>query len=213
MGTTNVHEDDIPEVREESFRYSGPLPQTKESAIISLADAVESASRSLEKPFAQRIEELVNDLVDDRVADHQLDECELTFHELREVVESFCFTLNSMLHRRIAYPKRPATVPPEHAAGRNGDGEDREREKVRVILPAPAYGGGAGVRVSAASAELPTLFASTTASGRCRWTSRSRNRATTPALRSRFVKRNAGGSLARVASICRRWRSRSFRTG
>ncbi len=135
MVTTHVHEDDIPEVREENFRYSGPLPQTKESAIISLADAVESASRSLEKPSPQRIEELVNDLVDERVADHQLDECELTFHELRAVVESFCFTLNSMLHRRVAYPKRPATVPPstlfespQHARER-GRGHD---------LPAPA---------------------------------------------------------------------------
>ena len=45
-----MREEDIPEVREESFRYSGPKPQTKESAIVSLADAVESASRSLEKP-------------------------------------------------------------------------------------------------------------------------------------------------------------------
>ena len=107
--TPHRNEDDIPEVREENFRYSGPLPQTKESAIISLADAVESASRCLEKPSPQRIEELVNEIVDDRVADHQLDDCELTFHELREVVEAFCFTLSSMLHRRVAYPKKAAT--------------------------------------------------------------------------------------------------------
>ena len=96
-------------MRIENFRYSGPLPQTKESAIISLADAVESASRSMEKPTPQRIEELVNEIVDDRMVDHQLDDCELTFHELREVVDSFCFTLNSMLHRRIAYPKKVST--------------------------------------------------------------------------------------------------------
>ena len=60
----NMREDDIPEVREESFRYSGPKPQTKESAIISLADMVESASRSLEKPTPQKIEQLVNELID-----------------------------------------------------------------------------------------------------------------------------------------------------
>ncbi len=143
-GATGGHEDDIPEVREENFRYSGPLPQTKESAIISLADSVESASRSLEKPSPQRIEELVNDLVDERVADHQLDECDLTFHELREVVESFCFTLNSMLHRRIAYPKKamaPATVgiavegPPPSVRQRE---RERERDKVRELAPAAA---------------------------------------------------------------------------
>ena len=140
MGTNGGHEEDIPEVREENFRYSGPLPQTKESAIISLADAVESASRSLEKPSPQRIEELVNDLVDDRVADHQLDECELTFHELREVVESFCFTLNSMLHRRVAYPKRPATVPPSTLL------EAPPAQARGRVLPTPAP---AAARVSA----------------------------------------------------------------
>jgi putative nucleotidyltransferase with HDIG domain len=102
----NLREEDIPEVREENFRYSGPLPLTKESAIISLADAVESASRSLDKPTPQRIEELVNDIIDARVADHQLSDCDLTFKELAQVSESFCFTLKSMLHRRIAYPKK-----------------------------------------------------------------------------------------------------------
>ena len=129
------NEDDVPEVRIENFRYSGPLPQTKESAIISLADAVESASRSMEKPTAQRIEELVNEIVDDRMVDHQLDDCELTFHELREVVESFCFTLNSMLHRRIAYPKKvtstgTATLSSAELAA------IRDRARVREAAPA-----------------------------------------------------------------------------
>ena len=132
----NHREEDIPEVRIENFRYSGPLPLTKESAIISLADAVESASRSLEKPSPQRIEELVNEIVDDRIADHQLDDCELTFHELRAVVASFCFTLSSMLHRRVAYPKKPASV----AIGANGSSlairEQRAQERTREIAPA-----------------------------------------------------------------------------
>ena len=69
----NMREDDIPEVREETFRYSGPKPQTKESAIISLADMVESASRSLEKPTPQKIEQLVTELIEQRIADGQLD--------------------------------------------------------------------------------------------------------------------------------------------
>ncbi len=78
----NMREDDIPEVREESFRYSGPKPQTKESAIISLADMVESASRSLEKPTPQKIEQFVTELIAQRIADRQLDECDLTLAEL-----------------------------------------------------------------------------------------------------------------------------------
>jgi putative nucleotidyltransferase with HDIG domain len=134
----NLREHDIPEVREESFRYSGPKPQTKESAIVSLADAVESASRSLEKPTPAKIEQLVNDIIDQRVADHQLDECDLTLSDIRIIADRFRFTLMTMLHSRIAYPKqeskpsaprgdqvrpdvmattrRPATAPPVSAA-------------------------------------------------------------------------------------------------
>jgi putative nucleotidyltransferase with HDIG domain len=132
-----MREEDIPEVSEESFRYSGPKPQTRENAIISLADMVESASRSLEKPTPQKIEQLVTDLIDQRLADHQLDECELTLRELKTIAERFRFTLMNMLHTRIAYPKegksattrddearpdvmaatnRPASAPPVSAA-------------------------------------------------------------------------------------------------
>lgn len=103
-----LREDDIPDVSEESFRYSGPKPQTKESAIVSLADTVESASRSLEKPTPQKIESLVNELIEERITDRQLDDCDLTFGELKIIAERFRFTLTMMLHSRIAYPKHGA---------------------------------------------------------------------------------------------------------
>src|SRR5881394_1072306 len=106
-----MRQDDIPEVREESFRYSGPKPQTKESAIVSLADAVESASRSLEKPTPAKIEQLVNDIIDQRISDHQLDECDLTLRDVRVIAERFRFTLMMMLHSRIAYPKQETKSP------------------------------------------------------------------------------------------------------
>jgi putative nucleotidyltransferase with HDIG domain len=131
-----MRDDNVLEVREESFRYSGPKPQTKESAIVSLADAVESASRSLEKPTPGKIEQLVNDIIDQRIADHQLDQCDLTLSDVRIIAERFRFTLMTMLHSRIAYPKqetrsltmreeqpdvmattrKPATAPPVSAA-------------------------------------------------------------------------------------------------
>jgi hypothetical protein len=101
----NMREEDIPEVREESFRYPGPKPQTKESAIVSLADIVESASRSLSKPTPVKVEQLVNELIEERIADGQLDECDLTLGDLRIIAERFRFTLMTMLHSRIAYPK------------------------------------------------------------------------------------------------------------
>ena len=103
----NIREEDIPEVSEESFRYPGPLPQTKECAIISLADSVESASRSLEKVTPQRVDQMIHDIIEQRVKDGQLDECELNLRELKVIAASFKSTLLSMLHSRIAYPKEP----------------------------------------------------------------------------------------------------------
>src|SRR6266403_56726 len=108
----NLREEDVPEVSEETFRYSGPKPQTKESAIISLADMVESASRSLEKPTPQKIEQLVNDLISQRIADGQLTECDLTLSDLNLIAERFRFTLMTMLHTRIAYPKQDSKITP-----------------------------------------------------------------------------------------------------
>lgn len=106
----NLREDDIPEVREETFRYSGPKPQTKESAIISLADIVESASRSLEKPTPQKIEQMVTELIGQRISDGQLVECDLTLADLNVIAERFRFTLMTMLHTRIAYPKQDTKI-------------------------------------------------------------------------------------------------------
>src|SRR5438105_14497896 len=105
-----LREDDNPQVREESFRYPGPKPQTKESAIVSLADMVESASRSLEKPTPQKIEQLVHELIEERIADGQLDDCDLTLGDLKVIKERFRFTLMTMLHTRIAYPKQEPRI-------------------------------------------------------------------------------------------------------
>ena len=92
-------------VSEEDFRYGGPKPSTRESAIISLADSVEAASRSLQKPSPSHIENLVAEVTNTKLLDGQLDRCDMTFDELRRVKESFVFTITNMLHGRIAYPK------------------------------------------------------------------------------------------------------------
>jgi putative nucleotidyltransferase with HDIG domain len=115
----NIREEDIPEVREESFRYSGPKPQFKESGIISLADAVESASRSLDKPTPQKIEQLINDIISKRIAEGQLDECDLTLRELKIIADTFRFTVQNMLHTRIKYPKDEERIEQETRRLRN----------------------------------------------------------------------------------------------
>jgi putative nucleotidyltransferase with HDIG domain len=92
-------------VDEGAFRYQGPRPSTRVSAIICLADAVEAASRSLEKTSPGHIEGLVGDIIRMRLDDGQLDDCELTMQELTKVRRAFVFTLTTMLHGRIPYPK------------------------------------------------------------------------------------------------------------
>ncbi|MDF1851616.1 MAG: HDIG domain-containing protein [Verrucomicrobiales bacterium] len=101
----NAHEEDIPEVKKESFRYAGPKPTTRESAIISLADSVESASRSLQKPTPKKIDELIDGIFRDRLNDGQLDDAALTLRDLATIKNSFATTLRSMMHTRIEYPK------------------------------------------------------------------------------------------------------------
>ncbi|MEI6861230.1 MAG: HDIG domain-containing metalloprotein [Verrucomicrobiota bacterium] len=86
------------------FRYPGPRPRTKESAIIHLADGVEAAARSLREVTPDRLAELIARIVRDRVDEHQLDEAPLTFAELGQIKESFARTLHNMTHTRVEYP-------------------------------------------------------------------------------------------------------------
>ncbi|HAL72896.1 MAG TPA: hypothetical protein DCP71_14105 [Verrucomicrobiales bacterium] len=135
-------EDDVPQVSQEVFRYPGPTPQFKESAIISLADAVESASRALEKPNASRIEGLVDELVQDRMKDGQLDECDLTIAELAKVKASFVKTLLSMMHSRIKYQKGTET-PTSHVITKGVTATAPVHDGMTIITDNP-YATGAG---------------------------------------------------------------------
>ena len=100
----SMHDEDLPEVSESSFRYGGPKPQTRESAVVSLADSIESAARSMERVTPQKIEQLITDIIRKRVADGQLDDCDLRFKDLEAIAEAFRHTLSSMMHSRVAYP-------------------------------------------------------------------------------------------------------------
>jgi putative nucleotidyltransferase with HDIG domain len=119
-----AHEDDIPDVKEESFRYPGPKPRTRESAIISLADSVESASRSLQKPTPKKIDELIDDIFKDRLNDGQLDDAALTLADLATIKHSFAATLRSMMHSRIEYPKLE-----------DGEKASKPKSKTRKLVP------------------------------------------------------------------------------
>ncbi|HOU59401.1 MAG TPA: HDIG domain-containing protein [Kiritimatiellia bacterium] len=90
---------------EHSFRYDGPRPTSREQAIVMLADTVEAASRSLEKPTPNRIEEMVTALFRDKLLDGQLDTSPLTLAELHQIQESFVSGLTNILHGRNPYPR------------------------------------------------------------------------------------------------------------
>ncbi|MGK7377805.1 HD family phosphohydrolase [Planococcus sp. 1R117A] len=94
-----------PNIEESAFRYSGPKPQTKEIAIISVADSIEAAVRSMKEPTSEKIKKLVDAIVEDKLKDGQFDECDLTMKELKTVKHIMCETLNGIFHTRIEYPK------------------------------------------------------------------------------------------------------------
>jgi putative nucleotidyltransferase with HDIG domain len=97
---------DAPAVQESAFRYPGPKPQTKEAGILMVADAVESASRTLSDPTPARIEGLVTALVEKRLRDGQFDECGLTLREIAEIRESLIKSLIGIYHGRVKYPEQ-----------------------------------------------------------------------------------------------------------
>ena len=98
--------EDPTKIEEKLFRYPGPKPHTKESAIIMLADTIEAASRSLEQLSEEAILELVEKLVAEKSKEEQLDACQLTFEELGVVKKSFVRTLLVTSHLRVKYPER-----------------------------------------------------------------------------------------------------------
>lgn len=95
---------DPSKVCETTYRYDGPKPQFKESAIIHLADMCEAASRSMRKVTPQHLAELIEQIFRGSIADGQLDESPLTLEEISKIKSSFNFTLLNMLHSRVAYP-------------------------------------------------------------------------------------------------------------
>jgi putative nucleotidyltransferase with HDIG domain len=108
------------DVKEEAFRYPGPKPQSKEAALVMLADVVEAASKTLVEPTAARIQGLVQKMINKVFSDGQLDECDLTLKDLHEIAKGFNKTLSGIFHHRIEYPQSVAKSA-SAKKGTNGD--------------------------------------------------------------------------------------------
>lgn len=111
-------------VKEEDFRYPGPKPQTREAAIVMLADVVEAAVRALDRPTPARIQGRVKELINDIFADGQLEECELTLKDLHQIAKSFNNILTSIYHSRIEYTDKAQ----EKKKEKNGTSKDSDRQ-------------------------------------------------------------------------------------
>jgi putative nucleotidyltransferase with HDIG domain len=109
---------------EDNFRYGAPLPQSKEAAIILLADSVEAAARAMPKPISGRIEAVVRKIVREKLADGQFDQCDLTLKELDIIAGTFVRILSGIYHNRIEYPEKD--LKEEMERGRKSGGESKQ---------------------------------------------------------------------------------------
>ena len=123
-------------VDESFYRYDGPKPQTIEAAILMLVDSCEAASRTLQKVTPQSVEHLVNGIFQVKMEDGQLDDCSITYRQLRILKESIAASLVNMLHGRISYAQRPRDIASRTTAEKpkSQDLQPRRRQQ-RKALP------------------------------------------------------------------------------
>lgn len=93
------------DIKEEDYMYPGPKPKTKEQCILMLADSVEAAVRSISNPTKEKIENMVDNIVKDKLSSGQLDDSQLTISDVKKIKKCFLKTLNGIYHERIEYPK------------------------------------------------------------------------------------------------------------
>jgi len=115
-------------IKEEGFRYSGPKPDTKESAVVLLADSVEAATRALKEASGAKIEEVVHKIINNKFIDGQLDECDLTLKDLERIASVFNRILGGIYHSRVSYPERAQASEGNHKKPAKEDSHQPEKD-------------------------------------------------------------------------------------
>ncbi len=117
------------EVSESEFRYPGPRPRTRESAVLMMCDGVEGAVRALKEPTPGRIESVVHQIIMDRLLDGQFDDCDITLSDVRRAEDALVKTLRSLYHGRVSYPGARKDKEPKSGteAERTASGERADR--------------------------------------------------------------------------------------
>ena len=115
-------EDVTGHVEESEFRYPGPKPQFREAALCMLADSIEATARSLDEPTPHRLNDIVDNIIENKFMDGQLDECNLTIQDLAVIKVSFKKMLQAIYHQRMDYPhmKDGKAITPENKKGKKG---------------------------------------------------------------------------------------------
>ncbi|HEX9074629.1 MAG TPA: HDIG domain-containing protein, partial [Anaerolineae bacterium] len=96
-------------IDEKTFRYPGPKPQTREAGILMLADGIEATTRAERPSTPEGIFKIIDRIVDERLRDGQLDECELTLRDIQQIKHAFFDVLQGLYHSRVVYPEAPGT--------------------------------------------------------------------------------------------------------
>lgn len=143
--------DGVAEVDPSDFAYPGPKPQSRETGVAMLADAVEAASRVLSNPSPERIRALIDRLVQDRIDHGELDDCPLTYRDLRIVKREFAHVLTGLYHHRIDYPQPAAPGETSAGAGETEAGEEAETSGVEEAATAGAEGASAPIDLEQAA--------------------------------------------------------------
>ena len=124
-----TYDPDEQKIGEESYRYPGPSPRTQEAALVMLADSVEAASRSLKSPTKDNLKRVITDIINAYLQDGQLDDCDFSLRELRDVASAFLTILFAIYHPRVEYPgfafeaKKPSRKPARPQKPQNNDND------------------------------------------------------------------------------------------
>jgi putative nucleotidyltransferase with HDIG domain len=112
-------QEDKETLEESGFHYPGPKPQTKEAAVVMLADSVEAAARAMGNPSSARLEAMVSQVIKERLESGELDEANLTLRDLNKVRTAFLKVLGGIFHHRIQYPEIAKDTERKKASGNN----------------------------------------------------------------------------------------------
>ncbi len=128
------YDPEMQKIGEESYRYAGPKPESKEAALIMLADSVEAASRSLKSPTKTNLKKVITDIFNYYLQDGQLDECEFSLKELRVVAASFLSSLDMVYLKRVEYPGFNFEVKGEKKKKKTKKSDDTNNKSTKKIL-------------------------------------------------------------------------------